>query len=386
MQTKLYFDNSTTSKPSDKAIAKMLPFLTDHWGVPSAPHQMGQELFPAMEKAYAQIYGLFGIKDGYKFVFTSSSAEAVNQVFTSTYNSVTDPTGKNQYIITAIDEAASLMAATRLETFGCVIKTLRPDHFGKIQKEQIADAITPRTALVSISFANGLTGVINEVHEIAELCAKRGILLHLDMTHAIGKVYFDLEEINPAFITFSGDLLHAPQGTGGLFIQEGVKCSSLILGGQEQVGLRAGNFSVGLLAALGEAAEETLDASDYVCTEIARLKTKLENEILKHVKNVTIFFVNSEKLPHVSAIGFSGISNELLLYHLNKKGLFASIGGGSFQKINLLLEASSIDKKIAREAISFSLSKYTTEEEIDLAVKIIADCVDDLKKLSLNMD
>ncbi|HRD54947.1 MAG TPA: aminotransferase class V-fold PLP-dependent enzyme, partial [Parachlamydiaceae bacterium] len=373
-------------KPSDKAVAKMLAFLTDHWGVPSAPHKKGQELFPAMEAAYKKIYTLFGMKEEHQFVFTSSAEEAINHVFASTYHSVTDPTGKNQYIISAIEEAASLMAASRLEAMGCVIKTVKPNSVGEVQIEQIADAITPRTALVSLSFANGLTGVIFPLHEIAELCAKRGILLHVNMTHAIGKVFFDSEEIRPAFITFNGDHLHAPKGTGGLFIKEGVKCAPFILGGQEQAGLRAGNLSVALLAALGEAAEETKDAADFMCTEIARLRNKLEDKIVKAVPDATVFFQNEMRLPHISLIGFPGISNELMLYHLNKKGVFASIGGGSFQKINLLLEASLIDKKRAQEAINFTLSRYTTEDEIERAAHIIAECVSDLKKLSLHMD
>lgn len=360
----------------------MMPFLTSKWGVPSAPHQMGQELYFSIEESYRSIYTMLGAKETDHFIFTSSGPEAVNHVFLSSYHDITDPTGRNHYITSSIDEAAALMSLSRLEDMGCMGKMIKPDSSGKITAESIADTITPRTALVSLSIANGLTGVINPVEEIAKICHGRGIALHLDATHALGRTFFDMEAIKPTFMTFNGDHLHAPKGTGGLYIKEGVKCSSFILGGLEQASSRAGNLNVASLAALGSAAKETADATDFMCTEIARLKNKLENGLLANIPDVTVFFQNEIRLPNCTCIGFKGIPNELMLYHLNKKGVFASIGGGSFQQIGLVLMASGVEETLANTALNFTLSRFTTEDEIDQAIEVVSECATRLRKIS----
>lgn len=378
----IYLDNSMTTRPSDKAVSRMLPFLTDMWGTPSAPHHRGQELFPAIEESYHAIYKLLGAREKDHFVFTSSGPEAVNHLFLATYFDVTDPTGRNHFITSSVDEAPALMSLARLEQLGCVGKMVPADKHGKVSAENISEAFTPRTALVSLSWANGLTGVINPVSEIAEVCMQRGVALHLDATHILGKLFFDLEEIKPAFITFNGDHLHAPKGTGGLYIREGVKCSPLITGGVEQGGSRAGNFNTPAFIALGHAAKEAEEARDYMCTEIARLRNKLEEEVLAQVSESVAFFRDQERVPHITAMAFPGVSNELLLYALNRKNLFASMGGGSAQQIGYVLSGSGVPKNLADSALSFSLSRETTEDEIDQAVKILTETVKRLRKVS----
>lgn len=378
----IYLDNSLTTRPSKKAISDMLVFLTDQWGSPSAPHLMGQELFPAIKESYQSLYALLGAKEVDDVIFTSSGEEAVNQVFTSAYFDITLPTGKNQFLCANEDEAPALMCISRLEQQGCVGKMVSANREGKVTAQEIADSITPRTALVSISWANGLTGVVNPVNEISALCQQRGIKLHLDATHILGKLFFNPEEVNADFITFSGDRFHAPKGTGGLYIKAGVRCSSLILGGMEQGGLRAGHLNVPLLAALGTAAKEALETRDLMCTEIARLRHKLEQGIKEKISEAVLFFQDQERLPHITVIAFPGIPNEAMLYALNRQNLFASIGGGSFQQIGLILNASGIDPVLSHTALSFSLSRETTEEEIDRAITIIADVAKRLRKTS----
>lgn len=382
MPNEIYLDNNTTTRPADRVIAKMLPFYTERWGVPSAPHQKGQQLVPAIEEALKGIYALLGAKESDSVVFTSSSAEGINHAILSTYFDITVHTGRNHFITSAIDEAPSIMAIGRLEQLSCLGKMVQADKNGRVTAETIAEAISPRTALVSLSWANGLTGVINPIAEIAELCQERGIRLHLDASHILGKAVFDWEDVPAHFITFNGDSLHAPAGTGALFIRHDVKCSSFILGGIEQGGHRAGNFSVAGLVALGQAAREALDARDLLCTEVARLRTKLEAGIVSLIPDAIPFFQDQERLPHTTAIGFPGVANEALLFLLNRKKLFASIGGGTHQQIGLILTASGIDEALANSAISFSLSRETTEDEIDRAIEIIADSVQRLRKAS----
>ncbi len=382
MPKPIYLDNNTTTCPSPQAVAKMVPFLTERWGSPAAPHQMGQSLFPAIEDSLRGLYALVGAKEHDTILFTSSAAEGVNHAILSTYFDVTIPTGKNQFITSSIDEAPAMMAINRLEKLSCLGKMVPADHEGKITPQAIADALNPRTALISLSWANALTGVINPIQAIAALCQERGVRLHLEASHAIGKLHTDWDDVPAHFLTFNGDSFHAPSGTGALYIRGDVRCSPFILGGSDQGGLRAGSYSIAGLVALGQAAREALDARDLMCTEIARLRSKLENTLTASIPGSRAFFQDQERLPHTTAIAFPGILNEALLYLLNRKGVYASIGGGTHQQIGLILMGSGIDELTARSAISFSLSRETTEDEVDRAAEIIIDAVKKLRHVS----
>lgn len=382
MRNKIYLDNSTTTRPSEKTITKMIPYFTEKWGIPSSPHGMGQELLPAIEESLRFLYALLDAQESASFVFTSSGTEAINHVFQATYHDITRLTGKNQFITSNIDEATSLMSIGRLEEWSCVGKMIKANASGYISPEDLLQMINPRTALVSLSWVNGLTGVINPIAELSAVCQEKNVLFHVDATHALGKLFFQMEDLNPSFVTFNGDHLHAPKGTGGLYIKEGIKCSNLIVGSMDQGGRRGGALNVPLLIGLGEAAREALDARDLVCTEVARLRNFFEEEVTSQLMGTKIYFKDQDRVPNISAISFIGVANEALLYALNRKGVFATIGGGNFQQIGLVLMASHIQESEAHSALSFSLSRETTEDEILSAVAIIKECVTKLRKIS----
>lgn len=360
----------------------MLPYFHERWGNPSSPHLMGQELLPDIKESLQSIYTLIDANEAEGFVFTSSGAEAVNHVIYAVYHDVTRLTGKNQFVTSNIDEAPAMMAIGRLEELTCVGKMVKADVYGKVTAEALQELINPRTALVSLSWANGLTGVVNPVAEIAKLCQSKEILFHVDATHVLGKLFYQLDEIKPSFLTFNGDHLHAPKGTGGLYIKGGLKCSSFIMGGMDQGGKRAGTLNVPALIGLGHAAKEVLEARDLLCTEVARLRDLFEEEVLSQIKGTQVFFKDQERVPHISAIAFPGIANEALLYALNRKGVYASIGGGNYQQIGLVLMASGVHETLAHSSLSFSFSRETTEDEVVRAVGILKECVAKLRKLS----
>jgi cysteine desulfurase len=378
----IYLDNSMAAKPSEKAVSAMIPFLTDRWGTPSAPHQIGQRLHSAVQEGYQSLYDLLGSSHKDSVIFTSSGAEAVSHAFLSVYTDIAVPRGKNHFVTLKTDEAPALMAMHKLEELGCVGKCVDVNSAGQLTAELLGDAISPRAALVSLSWGNGMTGVIQPVDEIAALCDERGILLHLDATHILGKVYFSLEDVKADLISFNGEQLHAPQGTGALYIKNGLKLSPLISGGMEQGGMRGGSLNVAGLAALGVAAKQALDARDLLCTETARLRDRLESQICSVLGDAVVFFDKQPRLPHISCMGFPGTVNEALLYLLNRKGVMASIGGGSFQQIGLILTACGVEETLAHAAINFTLSRETTESEIDRAAEIIVDSVKQLQKSS----
>lgn len=378
----IYLDNSTTTKPSEKAISAMLPFLTTHWGAPAVPHQKGQELYPWMAEFYKTIYSSLGANKEDHILLTSSGTESVNHVVSSVYRDVTVSTGKNHFLTSSVDEAPAIMAMGRLEPFGCTAKMIPPNSDGIVTPQALAESITPRTALFSLSWANGLTGVIQPVQELAALCRQRGIRFHLDATHVIGKLFYILEEIGPDYLTINGDQIHAVRGSAILYIRRGISTSPFLFGSSDQGGMRAGSLNVPALASFACALRETVDCCDLLCTEGARLRNTLEKGIIKGFPQAQICFNTKERLPHCSTILFPGISNESMLFALDRKGLCASIGGGNFQQLALMLSAAGIDSKLAHQAISFSLSRYTTEEEIDRAIDIVVNSAMQLSKLS----
>jgi len=385
MTSLIYLDNSSTARPSEKVVSAMIPFWTTHWGIPTSPHQKGQELYPFLTDFYKSLYAFIGAQDNDQVLLTSSGAEAVNHVVSSVYRDVTLSSGKNQFLTSKADEASAIMAISHLEPFSCVGKMIEVNAQGIVTPQAVADHLSPRTALVSLSWANGLTGVIQPVAEIAELCRERGVRFHLEATHVVGKLFYELQEINPDYLTLNGDQLHGPKGAGILYVREGVRCSPFIFGSADQGGMRGGGVNMPALAGLATAAQEALEARDLLCTETARLRNQLEQGILKGFPTAKVCFKEQERLPHCTTLLFPGIANEALLFMLNRRGVCASMGGGNFQQLSLLLSFSGVDEKLAQNALSFSLSRYTTEDEIDRAVAIIVESAQMLARLSDNI-
>jgi cysteine desulfurase len=207
----------------------------------------------------------------------------------------------------------------------------------------------------------------------------------LDATHILGKLTFDLDEIAPDFVSFNGDHIHAPKGTGGLWIRSGVRTHPLILGGSEQSGLRAGSVSVALLTALSVAFEEAFAQSDYVCTEVARLRNLLEEGILQGVQGAKSLFRETQRLPTTSLIAIPGVTSDALLYLLSREGLCASFGGGVYQQLSLQLKAMGVDPTLSHCAISLSLSRETSQADVEAAVALIVKTARSLQNLSQSL-
>lgn len=378
----IYLDNSMAARPSEKTVSIMQSYFTKKWGNLSSPHSFGQSVQADILKGYQKIYDLLGASDEDTILFTSSACEAINHVIQSEYFTISLDTGRNHFVSTHIDNAPQLMAIGRIEDLGGKATWVMPNAEGIITKDAIANAITPRSALVSITWASGITGVIQPAAEIADVCRERGVKLHLDATHVLGKVYFDLNDIGADFISFGGEAIHAPIGTGALYIKRGTKLAPFILGGIEQGGLRAGPYSTALFMGFANACSEASDARDLVCTEVARFRDKFEEGIVSKIPNSTVFFQDVDRLANVTTMGFSGMVSEALLYYLEKKGLYACIGGGQQQQIGLILQAAQIPKLTANSAVSFSFSRETTEENVERAIDIVCDTVKTLRKTS----
>lgn len=323
-------------------------------------------------EAFAAIYALLEVDRNHHFIFTSSGAEAVNHAVFSAYLDITRKSGRNHFISASIDEAPAIMAMSRLSELGCVHEMAPADHQGIVSAKAIGETITPRTAMVSVSWANGLTGVVQPVEEIAALCRDRGILFHVEATHVLGKGYYSFDASGADLVTFEG-----LPGTGCMFIRDGVEISPFILGGDEQACMRAGGLNFRGLLELGSAAREAVRFRDHFCMEIVRLRDRFEEMVGKPLFNA------QRRVPHLSAHIFPGVTSDALLFLLQKRGVhLATFGGGRFQHMMHVLSACGIKGHRVHSGLSFSFSHQTTEEEVEQVAQKTLEVVEKLRGYS----
>ncbi len=359
----IYLDNQTVTKPSLSAIESMISLSKTHWGIPSSPHQKGQELFAPIDWAMSRIYEAVGADFGDSFTWKVSREEASAQVVLSTYIDCTRETGRNHFLVAEVEELAILHAVKSLQKLGSATKWLTLDACGRILPDVLEKAITPRTALVSLSWANSLTGVIQPVADLTRICLAKGVKIHVDASAVIGKLFFRFKDAEIDYLTFDGDCFHAPKGTGGLFCR---KKSPLMP-------FFDGSFPmhVASLVALATAMDEAEENRDTLCTETARLRDSFESSILEKFPSAQLLFQEIERLPNVSVIAFPGVAAEALLYALHRQGIYATMGREESGSLEYVLQICGIEKGLAHSALSFALSHSTREEEIERAVTII---------------
>ncbi len=344
-------------------------------------HQMGGSIAPlqerAMKEAYLILYNYAGAQKEDHFIFTSSGAEAVNHAIFSAWLDITRKTGKNHFLCGALDEAPAILSMSRLHQLGCVFQKVPSNTSGYLDLTAIAEMITPRTAMLSLSWANGLTGVVQPLHGIADLCRDRGILFHLDATHVLGKGEFSFKDTGADILTFGSEVA----GTGGLFFRQGAEISPFILGGKNQANMRGGFFAPSALIECAKWAKEKMACTDHYCIEIARLRLLFEEKISSQT-NAEVLFFDQERIADTTSLAFPGIASEALAYVLAQKGLKASFGGDQLQHFVHILKACGIDEPVCHTALSFAFSHTTTEEEIEKGADIIIKTVQEMQKYS----
>jgi len=376
----LYFDAISALRPSVKTVSEIAAGYEKYFANPYAPHKFGQEAFSSYAKSLEKIYSLCGFDPKGTVVLTSSGAEAINQVFASAFQEVCIKTGCDQLIVSSVNEAPSLMCANYYKNLDLKQTLVTGSREGTVSVEALKDAFSARTALVSVSWVNALTGVVNPIEEIAALCEERGVFLHVDATHALGKLYTPFQELPIHYVTVSSEPLGGPVGTGLLYASPNTPLAPLIQGGEEQGGYRASYPAVPLLEGLVIALEELFSKQGLMVTEISRLRSFFEESLKNSGQKIEVFFEDQLRAPHCSSIGVLGVSNEALCYHLCEKGIFPCLGGGNLAQISYHLEACGIPPKLANTALSFSFPCSVTEEEISFAAEEIIKSVCFLRK------
>lgn len=324
-----------------------------------------------IEQRTQSLYDWVGADPKDLFSFTSSGAEAITQVYWSVFIERARKEGKCHIITSCIEDAPTMQNCKRLEELGCYIKIAPVKPSGQIDVEKLAELINPRTALISVTMAHGLTGVIQPYEEIALLAKAKNVLLHLEATHAMGKLFFSFTELGVDYLTFSGDRIHSVKSSGGLFAKKGAPVLPLILGG---------SVDTSSLMALATAALQSSLYLDSMTLEVARMRDLLETTLVRLIPGTQVAFAETLRLPNTTTLIFPRVHQEALLYLLNRKKLSATIGGVYCQHLSRVLAASHIENP--ENSLSFSLSRMTTEEEILKASSLIAEAVHSLQAIS----
>lgn len=376
----IYADNAATTKMSDVAVKAMLPYLQEIYANASSVHLLGQRSAAALFSARQQVAQVLNCAPKEVF-FTSGGSEADNQALISAA-ALGKKQGKCHIVSTAMEHHAILHTLEALENQGFTVTLLRPQADGIVTATQVAEAITDTTCLVSVMYANNETGAIQPICEIGALCRKRGVLLHTDAVQAAGHLAIDVQRDNIDMLSLSAHKFHGPKGIGLLFAQSNIQLTSLIRGGGQERGKRAGTENlpgiIGLAAALKDAQENMQQNTAY----ITGLRDALRNGLDK-IDGAGFNGSREHCLPGTVNYSFQGINGETLLSLLSNEGICCSSGSacsaGSLEPSHVLL-ALGLSHETAQSALRFSLCEYNTMDEVQTIITKVTEAVNRLRR------
>ena len=380
----VYLDNNATTMVDPKVFDVMKPYFCEYYGNPSSMHEFGGKVSKAVAKAREQVKEFFGANDAKEIIFTGSGSEGDNMAIRGVLEANKN---KKHIITTKIEHPAVLNLFKYFEKQGYSVTYLSVDSKGNLDLNELSEAISDDTALVSMMYANNETGVILPVEKAARLVKQKNpkIKFHVDAVQAAGKIPLDVKNTDIDLMTIAGHKIHAPKGIGALYVKTGTLLPAFIIGGHQERGKRAGTENVPYIIGLGEACELAQKAMDYEMTEVKRLRDKLENGILKTIYNAKVNGSTTNRVPNTTNIGFQYIEGELILLHLSDLGICASSGSactsGSLEPSHVL-KSMGVPFEALHGSIRFSLSRFTTEEEIDYVLKVLPDVIFKLNNIS----
>jgi cysteine desulfurase len=381
---KVYLDNNATTLVDPHVFEQMEPFFVQKYGNPNSLHLFASETHQPLKTAMEKIYAGIHAPREDSVVITSCATESNNWVFKSIYFEYILTGRKNHIIISEVEHPSVISGAKFLESLGCRVTYLPINNEGIIEASTVRDYITNKTALVSVMMANNETGAIFPVQEIGEICKEHNVLFHTDAVQAIGKFPVDVQSFNVDYLTFSAHKFHGPKGVGALYIKKGRELTPLFHGGSQMGGHRSGTLNVAGIVGMGKAIEQAVDALDYEMGDIREMRDEFEDKLLK-IKDTFVVTPREKRTPNTILISFRGIEGESMLWDLNRSGIGASTGSACASEdleANSVMEAIGADDDLAHTAIRFSLSRYTTQEELDYTLGVVLEAVDRLRAIS----
>ncbi|RFD19821.1 cysteine desulfurase NifS [Komagataeibacter melaceti] len=379
----VYLDNNATTRVDPAAVAAMLPFFTEQFGNASSMHAFGSEVGGAVLKGRRQLQALLGAQFDHEIVFTGGGTESDN---TAILSALETQGARNEIVTSAVEHPAVLALCAWLEkSRGIKVHYIGVDARGRLDVEAYRKALSPRTAIASIMWANNETGTIFPVEMLAELAHEAGALFHTDAVQAVGKIPMNLKETAIDMLSLSGHKLHAPKGIGALYVRRGVRLRPLIRGGHQERGRRAGTENAPGIVALGVAAELAQQHINDENTRVRAMRDRLEQGLLQRIGNSFVAGDVENRLPNTANVAFEYIEGEAILLLMNKAGIAASSGSactsGSLEPSHVL-RAMKVPYTAAHGAIRFSFSRENTDEDVDHVLEVMPGIIARLREMS----
>ncbi len=379
---KIYFDHNATTPVDPEVFDAMLPFFKEEYGNPSSIHWAGRNSRKAVEEARDKVCKLLNCSN-IELIFTSSGTEGDNHAIKGIAYAKKDK--GNHIITTKVEHPAVLNTCKHLAKEGFETTYLDVDGDGMIDLEALKAAITPKTILISIMYANNETGVVFPIKEIGEIAKEKGVTFHTDAVQAAGKIPIDVVKLNVDLLTISGHKLYGPKGMGALFAKRGVRLVPLIHGGHHERNRRGGTENVAGIIGLGKAADIALRDMEKESAQLLTLRNRIEKGLAEKIPHIKVNGHLEKRLPNTTNISFEFVEGESLLLNLDMKGIAASSGSactsGSLEPSHVLL-ALGLSHEMSHGSVRFSLGKSNTVSDVDYLIEIMPPIVERMRSMS----
>jgi cysteine desulfurase len=383
VRSRLYLDHNATTPVDPDVIAAVTEAMRDEFGNASSVHHFGQRAKALLDDARQQVASLIGGSPA-EVVFTSGGTESDNFALRGVAEAL-EPLGKKHLVVSLIEHEAVLTTARALERRGWRITRVAPDSTGVVSPSDVEAALAGDTALLSLMHANNEIGTLQPVAECAALARARGILVHTDAVQSVGKVRVDVQQLGVDLLSLSGHKLYGPKGVGALWIRRGTRLLSPMTGGKQERSRRAGTENAPGIVGLGKACQLAREAFDIELGQVAALRDRLEKALIEAIPSCFVTGNPENRLPNTANIAFEYIEGEAILLLMNEYGIAASSGSactsGSLEPSHVM-RAMGVPYTAAHGATRFSLSRDTTQAEIDKVIEVMPGIIERLRKLS----
>ncbi|KYH35969.1 cysteine desulfurase IscS [Clostridium tepidiprofundi DSM 19306] len=382
MKKIIYMDHAATTYTKPEVVKEMMPYFTEYYGNPSSIYSFSRESKKAIDIARERVAGAINA-DASEIYFTGGGSEADNWAIKGIAFAHKDK--GNHIITTSIEHHAVLHACEFLKKQGFEITYLPVDDNGMVRLEDLKNAITDKTILVTIMFANNEIGTIQPIKEIGKLCRERNIIFHTDAVQAVGHIPVDVKEMNIDLLSMAAHKFYGPKGVGALYIRKGIKIDNLIHGGAQERNRRAGTENISGIVGLGKAIDMAVKNMDANSKRISKLRDKLIDGLLKIPHTILNGAIGENRLPGNVNVCFRFIEGESILLLLDMNGICASSGSactsGSLDPSHVLL-AIGLPHEIAHGSLRLTLGDETTEDEVDYVLEVVPKIVQRLRDMS----
>ena len=383
----VYLDNNATTMVDPKVKEIMQPYFCEYFGNPNSLHKFGTQTHHAIHEAISELYKGINADDNDDVIITGCATESNNWVLKGIYFDLIFNGNKKHIVTTEVEHPAVGATCSFLESLGVRITRLPINEYGNISAQQVEEAICDDTALVSIMWANNETGLIFPIHEIGQICKKKGVLFHTDAVQAIGKIPVSVKDMDADYLSLSAHKFYGPKGIGVLYARSGSPLSPFVHGGHQEKGMRAGTYNNQAIYGLGKAAELARLNLEEEHRKLWEMREALRKGIEERIPDIIVNGSNDESLclPGTLNVSFPSAEGESILLYLDLEGIEVSTGSacatGSLEPSYVLL-AAGLDVELAHGSIRFSFGRYNTMDDVDYVLEKLPPIIERVRAMS----